>query len=452
MRVVVLNPWPNSNVLLHALGYAMGMRLTFLQRLSLTAYSLVMYALTPLTLVHLVSRGFNQREYFQRWSERFAMYRAPAKTPCIWLHAVSVGEVNAITPLLKRLREHYPDTPLLITTTTPTGSARVKSLFGNQVQHVYLPYDTPGAVNYFLNYFQPKIAIIMETEIWPNLFSEIGNRHIPLLIVNARLSERSMRGYRIIAGLMKIAMASVTQVAAQSRADLQRYQKLGITSGQGQVTGNLKFDVELPTQLSEQANHWRAEWGKRRVWIAASTHPEEEAVVITAHRKIRERYPDALLLWAPRHPERFESVMELVTAAQWRVMNRVTHEQPDSKTDVFIINTLGELMAFYACADVAFVGGSFQAIGGHNLLEPASLGVPSVVGPHTFNFVDITQLLLDVGAVQQLSTPEELPDALLRCLEDRKLAQQCGEAGRKRIESERGALDRTLKLIEQYLK
>ena len=428
------------------------MSLTFLQRITLAAYSLVMYALTPLTLIHLVSRGFNQREYFQRWSERFAMYRAPAQAPCIWLHAVSVGEVNAITPLLKRLREDYPDTPLLITTTTPTGSARVKALFGNQVQHVYLPYDTPGAVNYFLNYFQPKIAIIMETEIWPNLFAEIGERHIPLLIVNARLSERSMRGYRVIAWLMNIAMQSVTQIAAQSSTDLQRYQKLGIKTGQGQVTGNLKFDVELPTKLSEQARHWRAVWGDRPVWIAASTHPEEEAMVVSAHKKIREQYPNALLLWAPRHPERFESVMELVTEAQWRVGNRVIDKQPDANSDVFIINTLGELLAFYACADVAFVGGSFQAIGGHNLLEPASLAVPSVVGPHTFNFVDITQLLLEVGAVEQLENPEELSTAILRCLEDKKLARQCGEAGRKRIERERGALDRTLKLIEQYLK
>lgn len=428
------------------------MSLTFLQRLRLAAYSLLMYALTPLTLIHLVSRGFNQREYFQRWSERFAMYRVPAKVPCIWLHAVSVGEVNAITPLLKRLREDYPDTPLLITTTTPTGSARVKALFGNEVQHVYLPYDTPGAVNYFLNYFQPKIAIIMETEIWPNLFAEIGERNIPLLIVNARLSERSMRGYRMIAWLMNIAMQAVTQIAAQSSVDLKRYQKLGIRSDQGQVTGNLKFDVELPTQLSEQARHWRAAWGDRPVWIAASTHPEEEAIVVSAHRKIREQYPNALLLWAPRHPERFESVMELVGDARWRVANRVVDIQPNADSDVFIINTLGELLAFYACADVAFVGGSFQAIGGHNLLEPASLAIPSVVGPHTFNFVDITQLLLEVGAVRQLDKPEELPDAILRCLEDKKLARQCGEAGRKRIERERGALDRTLKLIEQYLK
>ncbi|MGH8500488.1 MAG: 3-deoxy-D-manno-octulosonic acid transferase, partial [Methylococcales bacterium] len=320
------------------------------------------------------------------------------------------------------------------------------------VQHVYLPYDTPGAVNYFLNYFQPKIAIIMETEIWPNLFAEIGERNIPLLIVNARLSERSMRGYRVIAWLMNIAMRSVTQIAAQSLVDLQRYQKLGIRPGQGQVTGNLKFDVELPTQLSEQAKHWRATWGDRPVWIAASTHPEEEAIVVSAHQKIREQYPNALLLWAPRHPERFVSVMELVVDTRWRVGSRVVDLQPNADSDVFIINTLGELLAFYACADVAFVGGSFQAIGGHNLLEPASLAVPSVVGPHTFNFVDITQLLLEVGAVQQLQKPEELSDAILRCLADKKLAQQCGEAGRKRIERERGALQRTLKLIEQYLR
>lgn len=428
------------------------MSLTFLQRISLGLYSLVMYALTPLTFIHLVSRGFSQRDYFHRWSERFAMYRVPANESCLWLHAVSVGEVNAIAALLKGLREHYPETPLLITTTTPTGSARVKSLFGDQVQHVYLPYDTPGAVNYFLNYFRPKIAIIMETEIWPNLFAEIGKRHIPLLIVNARLSQRSMRGYRIISGLMDIATQAVTQVAAQSLADLQRYQKLGIKPNQGQVTGNLKFDVELPVQLSEQAKLWRSAWGERPVWIAASTHPDEEALVIEAHKRVRRECPDALLLWAPRHPERFESVLELAGREKWRVSNRHTHQQPQRDSDVFIINTLGELLPFYGCADVAFVGGSLQAVGGHNLLEPASLGVPSVVGPHTFNFVDITRILLEVGAVQQIETSEQLPDAILRCLLDKKLARQCGEAGRKRIEHERGALERTLHLIDQYVK
>ncbi|MEO6172722.1 MAG: glycosyltransferase, partial [Arenimonas sp.] len=228
--------------------------------------------------------------------------------------------------------------------------------------------------------------------------------------------------------------------------------KLGIKSNQGQVTGNLKFDVELPTQLTEQAKHWRSQWGARKVWIAASTHPDEETLVIAAHKKIREQFPNALLLWAPRHPTRFETVLELVNAENWRTTNQRIHQQPDLESDVFIINTLGELLAFYACADVAFVGGSLQAIGGHNLLEPASLGVPSVVGPHTFNFVDITQILLDVGAVRQIETPEQLPAAILRFLEDKKLAQQCGEAGRKRIERERGALERTLQLIEQYLK
>jgi len=261
-----------------------------------------------------------------------------------------------------------------------------------------------------------------------------------------------MRGYRMIACLINVAMQAVTQVAAQSLADLKRYQKLGIRREQGQVTGNLKFDVKLPTHTSEQAQQWRSEWGVRPVWIAASTHPDEEAVVVAAHKRIREQYPDALLLWAPRHPERFESVMELVNEQQWRVTDRVAHRQPGKESDVFIINTLGELLAFYACADVAFVGGSFQAIGGHNLLEPASLAIPSVVGPHTFNFVDITQLLLEVGAVRQLESPEELPEAILRFINDKKLARQCGEAGRKRIERERGALDRTLKLIEQYLK
>jgi 3-deoxy-D-manno-octulosonic-acid transferase len=428
------------------------MELTFLQRIRLWAYSGVMYLLSPLTVVHLVMRGMRQRVYFQRWSERFAMYRTPRLEQCIWLHAVSVGEVNASAVLVKQLQAHYPAMPLLLTTTTPTGSERVKAMFGKAVHHVYLPYDTPGAVEHFLDYHQPKIALIMETEIWPNLFVEVGQRKIPLLIINARLSERSMRGYRFISSLLSMALASVKQVLAQSALDLQRYQQLGLSDTQGQVSGNLKFDIEASLQLEAQSQQWRSTWGHRPVWIAASTHPDEEPIVIAAHKKIRELIPNALLCWAPRHPERFDTVQALVQAEGWKIKDRRTDQQPGLDTDVFIINTLGELIRFYGCADVAFVGGSLQAIGGHNLLEPAAVGVPSIVGPHTTNFIDITQLLLEVGAAERIQNGDELASAVIQHLQNLEQSKRKGLAGKQRIEQERGALNRTLAVIDQYLR
>jgi 3-deoxy-D-manno-octulosonic-acid transferase len=413
-----------------------------------------MYLLSPFTVVHLIMRGLRQRVYFQRWSERFAMYQSPQLAQCIWLHAVSVGEVNASSVLVKRLQVLYPNLPLLLTTTTPTGSDRVKVLFGSSVHHVYLPYDTPGAVNHFLDYHQPKIALIMETEIWPNLFVEIGRRKIPLLIINARLSERSLRGYRVVASLFKIAFKSITQVLAQSELDLQRYQNLGITPAQGQVSGNLKFDIEIETAspLEEQAVQWRKTWGNRPVWIAASTHQDEEALVIAAHHRIRNAIPNALLCWAPRHPERFDAVQSLLQAQKnWRIKNRRNHQQPDADTDVFVINTLGELMGFYACADIAFVGGSLQPIGGHNLLEPAAVGVPSIIGPHTFNFLDISTLLIEVGAATRIQNGNELADCVIQHLQNPVQTKQKGLAGKLRIEKERGALSKTLKVIDAAL-
>jgi 3-deoxy-D-manno-octulosonic-acid transferase len=427
------------------------MGLTFFQRMRLWLYSGVMYLLSPLTLLHLVMRGMRQRVYFQRWGERFAMYRTPSLSQCVWLHAVSVGEVNASAVLIKRLQVRYPDLPLLLTTTTPTGSQRVKSLFGDEIHHVYLPYDTPGAVNHFLDYHRPKIALIVETEIWPNLFIEIGRRKIPLLIINARLSEKSLRGYRIISGLIKMAVASVTQVLAQSSLDLQRYQHLGITVAQSQISGNLKFDIEPSIQLDVLAKQWRSAWGNRPVWIAASTHPEEEAIVMAAHKKIRDHIPNALLCWAPRHPERFDAAYALSKEQGWRVKDRRAHLQPDPDTDVFLINTLGELVIFYGAADVAFVGGSLQAIGGHNLLEPAALGVPSIIGPHTFNFVDITELLLNAGATTRIEHGDELAASVIKHLQNPEDTKRKGLAGKTRIEQARGALTITLQSIGSYL-
>lgn len=291
------------------------MKLDFSERLLLMAYSLAMSLLVPLTLVHLFWRGRGQRAYWRRWDERFALYREPGLHESLWLHAVSVGEVNAAAPLLDRLRQRYPDLPVLVTTTTPTGSERARAIWKDGIRHVYLPYDTPGAVRHFLDQFRPRIAIVMETEIWPCLFVEIGRRGIPLLIVNARLSERSLTGYAPIRRMLRIALRAVRDVLAQTPADLARYRQLGLEEERGRVLGNLKYDIALPEDLVASMRAERAAWGDRPVWIAASTHPEEEEAVLAAHRQVLARFPQALLLWAPRHPERFSAAIEQAGAA-----------------------------------------------------------------------------------------------------------------------------------------
>jgi 3-deoxy-D-manno-octulosonic-acid transferase len=415
-------------------------------------YSLVIRLGLPLSLYYLMWRGLRQNEYFDRWSERFALYRSQPIPDCLWLHAVSVGEVNAAIPLVNALRQAHPQRPLLVTTTTPTGSARVRALWGESVLHVYLPYDLPGAVRNFLDHFHPAIAIVMETEIWPNLFAELQRRDVPAIIANARLSERSFKAYRPIGPLVRITMATIDHVAAQSEADAARYRKLGALPENVHATGNLKYDLPLAEDLPAQAKAWRSRWGiARPVWIAASTHPEEEAVVLQAHRAVLERFPDALMLWAPRHPERFAAAATASTRAGFRVATRRNDTLPHPDSEVFVIDTLGELMAFYAAADVAFVGGSLQEIGGHNLLEPAAFGVPALVGPHTFNFTEITDLLLGTGTVQRIADAHTLGAKLCELLSDPEQRSRRGEAGRLRIETERGALARTLKLVDSCL-
>lgn len=415
-------------------------------------YSLVIRLALPLSLYYLIWRGLRQSEYFQRWSERFALYRGEPITSCLWLHAVSVGEVNAAVPLVNALRQGYPAERLLITTTTPTGSARVRAIWGDSVCHVYLPYDLPGAVRNFLDHFRPRLALVMETEIWPNLFSALQRRGVPAIIANARLSERSLRAYRPFAPLVRRTMATIDCVAAQSEADAVRYRKLGAPVDRVQVTGNLKYDLPLAGHLPEQARSWRRHWGPQRpVWIAASTHPDEEEAMLQAHRLVLARFPDALLLWAPRHPERFAAVASAAARASLRVATRRGDKLPSAASNVFVIDTLGELLDFYAGADIAFVGGSLQEVGGHNLLEPAALGVPALVGPHTFNFQEITALLLATGAVQRVADADELGARLCEWLLQPEESRRRGEAGRLRIEMERGALARTLQLVEACL-
>ena len=428
------------------------MKPDFTERLLRGLYSLALYALLPVTIYHLVWRGFRHPAYLSRWNERYARYggerdASAVRRRTLWVHAVSVGEVAAAAALINTLLKKCPERRLVVTSITPTGSERIQALWGDRVDHVYLPYDLPGAVGRFLDRYRPAQALIMETELWPNLLFGCRDRAIPVAILNARLSEPSLRGYRVLAPLVSRALRTVARVCAQTAPDGERFVTLGARPDAVVVTGNLKFDVAERDDVATFVDTFRRHTGRRMVWIAASTHPEEELPVLLAHRRLRRRWPDLLLLWAPRHPERFNPVAERLRSAGLRTATRNEDRMAGADDAAFVINTLGELPMFFGASDVAFVGGSLQDIGGHNLLEPAAAGVPTVTGPHLHNFAEIAAALREAGALQVVDSDEELGDALDVLLEDAALRSKMGEAGRALAESGRGALARTLAAV-----
>ncbi|HEU0277574.1 MAG TPA: lipid IV(A) 3-deoxy-D-manno-octulosonic acid transferase [Rhodanobacteraceae bacterium] len=412
-------------------------------------YTVVMYLATPVIVWRLLTRGLRYRGYLGRWRERFGRFPDPGVRDCVWVHAVSVGEVNAAAPLIESLRRRYAPRHLVVTTVTPTGSDRVRKLFGDGVFHVYLPYDLPGAVARFLDRIQPALAVVVETEIWPNLFHQCGRRQIPLALVNARLSRRSLRGYRLIRPLVRRALASVALVSAQSHADARRYRVLGADPATVYVSGNLKFDVALPRAARELGAELRACWGERRpVWIAASTHEGEELAAFEAHLAVLARMPDALLLIAARHPERFRLVEHAARNLGFSVATH-TAGDVDRDTQCLVIDAMGVLMRYFAAADLAFIGGSLVPIGGHNVLEPASLSRPVLVGPHTFNFEEITRSLIDAGGARRIDSAYSLGAAVLALLRDPDALHAMGSTARRVFARERGAVRRTMVLLNR---
>ncbi|WP_395684056.1 lipid IV(A) 3-deoxy-D-manno-octulosonic acid transferase [Dokdonella sp.] len=415
-------------------------------------YTLTLYLLTPFVVYRLAARGIKYHGYFARWRERFGFFADPGIRDSIWIHAVSLGEVNAAIPLIEALMRRYSDSQFVITTVTPTGSDRVLRLFGDRVFHVYLPYDLTTAVKRFLDRVRPRLAVIMETEIWPNLFMTCAERGISIVIANARLSEKSLRGYWPIQPLARRAIRCASFVAAQSMSDYERLRRLGADEPQLAIVGNLKFDLSVPAGVRERGVAFRvAAGGARPVWIAASTHEGEELPVLKAHAEVLRRFPDALLLVAPRHPERFKPLATACRAFGFRTATRSEDGGADPSCQCFVVDSMGELIEFYAAADVAFVGGSLVPVGGHNLLEPAALARPVVVGPQTFNFAEVTEDLIAAGAVQRIEDADQLGPAVVRLLSRDVERRSMGEAARAVMERERGAVDRTMEIVERVL-
>ena len=415
-------------------------------------YSLLFYALAPFLLFRLFWKSRRVPAYRERISERFGVYSGPpkAKSP-IWIHAVSVGECEAAFPIIMALLQRG-DFPLLISCTTPTGSARIREVLGDRVEHVYLPYDLPDAVGRFIGHFKPRLGLIMETEIWPNLFLAGGKREIPLAILNARLSEKSARGYAKLPGLVGLSLEQVTRIAAQSQADAERFVRIGAPRDRISVLGNIKFAIQFDDELRKQsADLRRSLFPGRKVWIAGSTHPGEETQILDALAQVRAVMPDVVLIVAPRHPERSPDVRRLSEGRGLIVQARSENRSCESRTSVFLIDGIGELRLFYGTADVAFVGGSLIRHGGQNILEAAATGIPVLFGPHMMNFAEIARNFLASGSGVQVDSPDSLAEWVLKFLQDPDLAADFGAKGRAFIEENRGSLDQTLSLIDDLL-
>ncbi|HVV68463.1 MAG TPA: lipid IV(A) 3-deoxy-D-manno-octulosonic acid transferase [Gammaproteobacteria bacterium] len=411
-------------------------------------YSLLFYLSTPAIFLRLWWKGRKLPGYRQRWAERLGFIQSMAADGCIWLHAVSVGELIAARPLITSLQARYPQLTLVITNMTASGSGLAAQLAGERLRYYYVPYDMPDVVNRFLNRTRPRLAIIMETELWPNLLHYTSKRKIPILLANARLSGKSAQGYQHIAMLVKPMLQKISVIAAQTQEDAKRFKALGADPARTLVWGNMKFDVKTPLDLVEKGQALRASWGQRRpTLIAASTHAGEEEQILQAFTELRKTWPTSLLILVPRHPDRFDEVAVLCQKRGFSTIRRSQGQACTPETQIFLGDSLGELFLYYAAADVAFVGGSLVAVGGHNLLEPAALGLPIVTGPQLFNFTEIYHLLQQVNAVICVNNEKELATTWSALLEDEAKRIQMGEQARMVVETNRGAVEKHLDYI-----
>ncbi|WP_017348849.1 lipid IV(A) 3-deoxy-D-manno-octulosonic acid transferase [Pantoea sp. A4] len=415
-------------------------------------YTALLYLLQPFIWLRLWLRGRKAPAYRKRWAERYGYCSGKVEPGGIVLHSVSVGETLAAVPLVRALRHRYPDMPITVTTMTPTGSERAQSAFGKDVHHVYLPYDLPGSINRFLDNVDPCLVIIMETELWPNIIRILHQRNIPLVIANARLSERSARGYRKLGKFMRQLLQSITLIAAQNGEDGERFLSLGLKRSQLTVTGSLKFDISVTPELAARAITLRRQWASRRpVWIATSTHEGEEAIILAAHRELLQKWPELLLILVPRHPERFRDVEELTQKRGFSFIRRSSNQIPALETQVVIGDTMGELMLLYGIADLAFVGGSLVERGGHNPLEPAAHAIPVLMGPHTWNFKDICSKLQQAQGLITVTDAASLEKEVANLLQDEDYRLYYGRHAVEVLHQNQGALHRLLQLLEPYL-
>lgn len=416
-------------------------------------YTLLLYLGMPLIAVRLWLRSRKAPAYAKRIGERFALGLPQFQRGGIWIHAVSVGESIAAAPIVKALQKQYPQLPITLTCMTPTGSAQIQSMFADSVQHCYLAYDYPSASRRFLKAVQPCLAIVMETELWPNHINQCARLNIPVVLANGRLSARSARGYGRFPKLVAPMLAQLDALAVQTHTEAQRFIELGARPETVTVTGSIKYDLQVAESLPQQAQKLREQWqaSQRPIWIAASTHQGEDEIILAAHQQLLEQHPEALLILVPRHPERFESVHALCVEQGLQVQRRSTQAAVTAEHQLLLGDTMGELLFLYGLADVALVGGSLIEHGGHNMLEPIALATPTLTGPHYFNFLEIAEQLRETGGLQVVANSAELAQAVARLWASPELAQTMCQAGLQVLARNQGALQRLLDILQAQL-
>lgn len=418
-------------------------------------YTLIFYCALPLILLRLLWRSLAAPAYAKRWHERFAFF-TPLTTDkkIVWFHTVSVGEFIAALPLIRQLQAR-DNVQLVITTTTPTGSERVRASLGESVFHVYAPYDLPDVLGRFIRRINPSVLLIMETELWPNTIAACAKRNIPVLLVNGRMSEKSARGYEKFSGLARPMLQSLTKALVQNKLDAERFSRIGLPNANTEVTGNIKFDLTLGDELRRNATELKNEWsehGKYLVWIAASTHQGEDEIILDAFAQLKNNpaMENLRLVLVPRHPERFNSVAHLCVNRGY-VLARRSEQVLLPATQIILGDTMGELLLMFGASDIAFVGGSLVPNGGHNFIEPAAWALPVLSGPHVFNFAEVASLLTAAKALQLVATADELALAVANLVGDSAGRRERGASALQVANENRGALAKTLKAIEPLL-
>ncbi|WP_253952040.1 lipid IV(A) 3-deoxy-D-manno-octulosonic acid transferase, partial [Photobacterium sanctipauli] len=413
-------------------------------------YSLLLYLVTPLILIRLYKPQKGKPSVGKRWLEHFGFTPPLSSKSPLWIHAVSVGETIAATPLIKQLKKEYPEIPILVTTTTPTGAEQAEKL-GDLIEHRYMPLDFPWAVSRFIKTTHPRGLYIMETELWPNTLNTARLSGIPVTIINARLSERSYLRYAKFQSLFDLLSKNINSILCQHHDDAERFKQLGITENKIHVTGSIKFDITPAPGLSKAASTLRCQLGRDRpIWIAASTHAGEDELILKAHTALLKNYPKALLILVPRHPERFNRVYSLCKQQGVSVERRTTSEQVTCNTQVYLADTMGEMMLLFSTSDVAFVGGSLigDKVGGHNLLEPAALGLPILSGPSYFNFMDITHQLIAARGAEIVADSHQLTEQLNKLFSDPEHRHTMGKAAFSIVMKNQGALRKTIAALD----
>lgn len=421
-------------------------------KISVFFYQLLLYLSSPFILLYFFWRSRKDPAYRQRLAERFAfgLSALQLQKGGIVVHAVSVGEVIAATPLIQQLQQQYPHLPITVTCTTPTGSATIRSRFGQSVQHCYLPLDYPGAVRRFLAALQPKLLLILETELWPNLLQQCQRQAIAVSVVNARLSARSAKGYRRFIWLTQPLLQHISLLLTQDRASAKRFRALGF-AGQLQIAGNLKFELAIPDNTDKLIQQFAPAFAGRLVWVAGSTHAGEDEQLLALYPALKRQFPQLLLLLVPRHPERFAKVAELVQQAGLTLWRRSSNSLPDTTTDIALGDSMGELLAWYQLADLVFIGGSLITRGGHNPLEAICFAKAVQSGPHVFNFKEAYRQLQQHHAVSMVADAAALAADVQRLLSDEPLRQAQGLKAQAFFKQQQGATARTLQAIEILL-